>query len=261
MGIVFDIQRCCTHDGPGIRTTVFLKGCPLRCPWCHNPESFRLEPQTVLRSGVPTVIGREISVSAVMDTVRRDRIYYEESGGGVTFSGGEPTLQKDFLLQLLTACRAEGFHTALETNGFLPADTLDALLPLVDLFLLDYKLEDPSSLLPPSALSPGDLVFLWQRTLDSLQAAGKDVILRLPIIPGVNDTPEHFEAAARICRTHPCIRKAEILPYHDLGVSKWEELGLAAPLGKLPSATPEQKAEWEAQLAHCLEAFPQEQAV
>jgi pyruvate formate lyase activating enzyme len=137
---VFDIQRGALHDGPGIRTTVFLKGCPLRCAWCHNPESQAFAPETG-RSG--KTYGRRLSVDEVMAVVRRDARFYAASGGGLTVSGGEPTAQYVFCAALLAAARAEGFHTCLDTCGALDWPRLDALRPHVDVFLFDYKATAP----------------------------------------------------------------------------------------------------------------------
>ncbi len=288
MGLVFDIQRCSYHDGPGIRTTVFLKGCQLRCAWCHNPESFRPEPQLqyirhlcvgcgkcaqVCPNGVHAfsggtrkvdfsrcvacgqcagacpadalkILGRQMSARQVMDVVLRDRTFYETSGGGMTVSGGEPTFQADFLVELLTLARENRISTCVETNGYIPAGVLSRLLPLVDLFLLDYKVTGDSALHSYTHASGT----LWQNTLQTLQSHKIPVILRLPIIPGINDNAVHFRDIARIRRTHDCIQKVEIMPYHAIGAAKWEQLGYDYTLKALPGATPEQKALWQKML-------------
>lgn len=288
MGIIFDIQRCSYQDGPGLRTTVFLKGCQLRCAWCHNPESFRREPQLQfiqhLCSGCgrcadtcpagahrfadgvhsldfarcmhcgrcadscPThalkILGYEATAAQVMETVLRDRSFYEASGGGMTVSGGEPTTQPDFLLELLQLAREQGIHTCLETNGYIPRPLLTQLADLVDVFLLDYKITGAQARYTYTHAA-GDL---WNAALEALQQRGAQVILRLPVIPGINDTEAHFQAAANLKAAYPCIRSLEIMPYHAIGADKWEQLGYSYTLKDLPSATPEQAAAWRAQL-------------
>ncbi len=288
MGIIFDIQRCSYHDGPGIRTTIFFKGCQLRCAWCHNPESFLPGPQLqyfshrctgcracaavcphhvhTFKEGVHQVhysdctacglcaercpnqalklIGQEMSAAQVMDVIKRDRSFYETSGGGLTISGGEPTTQPEFLLELLGLAKKESIHTCLETNGYIPEALLTKLISLVDLFLLDYKITGAKELYQHTHASGA----LWQHTLATLAQQNAAVILRLPIIPGINDTPAHFEHAAQLKRDHPCIQAVEIMPYHAIGAAKWEQLGLSYSLKDLPSATPRQKEHWQALL-------------
>lgn len=285
MGIVFDIQKFSVFDGPGIRTAVFLKGCMMRCPWCHNPESLKPDPELscdlekcvscgacvqVCPNGVHSlgedgrhrvdyskcaacgrclaacplgclkVFGREMAAADVVAEVLKDRNYYESSGGGVTFTGGEPTFQYGFLLELLERSKAEGLHTCLETNGVIPPERLGALLPLTDLFLLDYKAtgEDHKRL---TNVEEGAVL----RTLAALDEAGKDVVLRCPVIQGVNDTEAHFAAIRDLRARYGCIGSAEVMAYHSSGRHKWRSLGEDYTLDRLESATPEMKAAWE----------------
>lgn len=217
IGIVFDIQRASLHDGPGLRTTVFLKGCPLRCDWCHNPESRKLAPETG-KSG--KVYGREMTVAEVMEPVRADRAFYVSSGGGMTLSGGEPTVQFAFCKALLQAARPEGIHTCLDTCGQVEPERLHELIPLVDLFHYDWKVDDPAEHLRWTGMDNRRI----RENLGHLLNHRARVILRAPIIPGVNDTPSH-EAALRRWEAHPGIAAVERLPYHDTGKSKYADLG------------------------------------
>lgn len=229
-GIVLDIQRSAMHDGPGIRTTVFLKGCVLRCAWCHNPESFRLEPQTVQTARGPKTYGHSMSIDAVMRQVLRDSAYYRASGGGMTISGGEPTVQFDFCCGLLQAARLHGVHTCLDTSGHVEPERISALLPLVDLFLFDYKATG-SNLHRQLTGQPSELIL---QNLHRLCAQRAQVLLRCPMVPGLNATADHFAAIGELSRRYAGQLQVEILPFHRSGSGKYVELGLRDPCRDVP---------------------------
>jgi pyruvate formate lyase activating enzyme len=257
-GRVFDIQRYSLHDGPGIRTTVFLKGCPARCLWCHNPESQSFAPEVLLvetrcascgtcaavcahgapppgsalctacgacveacPAGARQLAGRETTVDAVMHEVLRDRVFYEESGGGATFSGGEPLAQPGFLADLLAACRAASLHTAVDTCGFASRKHLLALVPLVDLFLFDVKLVDDSRHRAFTGLPVAPIL----DNLRALAAAHGNVWIRVPVVPGHTDAEADVAATAALVASLPGVRKTCLLPYHRTGAPKAGRLG------------------------------------
>ena len=245
-GIILDIHRSSLQDGPGLRTTVFFKGCPLRCAWCHNPESWTLQPAPVVKpsgAGGKTVYGYEISVREIMDLVRRDRTYYELSNGGVTLSGGEPTMQHAFCQALLEAARAEGIHTCLDTCGHVETERLLALHPLVDLYHYDYKVTGAAAHQQWTGVS--DELIL--RNLDVLMQQHAAIILRCPLIPGVNDRAEHFDKLGELARRYPSL-KIELLPYHAVGQYKFEQVGLPPPQHNPPPPTEATQQSWRAQL-------------
>lgn len=204
---VMSIQRFSIHDGPGIRTTVFLQGCPLHCPWCCNPESQS-------RTG-----GKEMTVGEVMATVERDRDYYRNSGGGVTFSGGEAFLQSEALLALLEAAKAAGLHTAVETCGEAAPEWLQRAEPLTDLFLFDIKHCD-SDVQRRMTGANQDLIL---QNLRLLAGSGK-VIARIPCIPGFNLDEGTLRGIFNLALEHG-IREVHLLPYHTLGLDKYGKLG------------------------------------
>jgi pyruvate formate lyase activating enzyme len=230
-GTIFDIKQFAVHDGPGIRTTVFFKGCPLDCAWCHNPESRCPEPQEVSalrRAGGrqerrSKTIGCTVSAESAMKEIRRDAIFFEESGGGVTFSGGEPLMQPEFLEFLLVTSRAEGFHTAVDTCGYAPSDVLERIAGLTDLFLYDLKVMD-SSLHEQYTGVTNDII---HDNLRRLIYGGVSVVIRIPMIPGVTDTDQNIEQAADFLQSLSHVRRIDLLPYNRLGEDKIGRYGLS----------------------------------
>ncbi len=222
-GIVFDIQRFALHDGPGIRTTIFLKGCPLRCDWCHNPESFLLKPQIQKKKingkVVSKIVGEEKSVDEIILDVVKDRDYFEESGGGVTISGGEPMMQFEFTKEILNALKKENIHTCLDTSGFAQWELFEEIIPFVDLFHYDFKIANSAE----HKKYTGQNNELILENLDKICKKEMPLILRCPIIPNVNDNEAHFIEIDKIAKKYPHI-EVEKLEYHDMGRKKREEL-------------------------------------
>ena len=196
---ITNIQHFSLDDGPGIRTTVFLKGCPLRCVWCHNPESQNPFCEILSESdGTIQTAGRDCQVEAVMQEVLKDEVYYIQSGGGVTISGGEPVLQVDFLENLLKAAKNKDIHTCVETCGYAPSGDFEKIAPLVDCFLFDWKESDPEKHLAFTGVDN----HLIRENLALLDRLGCEIILRLPLIPGYNDTREHLKGCAEIANKY-----------------------------------------------------------
>lgn len=262
---VFDIQRFSLHDGPGIRTTVFLKGCPLNCLWCHNPESKSGRRELMLHAsrcigcggcvnvcprgvhsfsedgvhmvdreaclhcgkcaevcvGALEICGRELTVDEVMDEVMKDRAFYENSGGGLTVSGGEPLAHAGFSLALLTEAKSRGLNTAIETSGFAKWETLEPFVGYVDLFLWDVKETDAERHKLYTGVDNG----LILENLRKLNGRGARIVLRCPVIPGCNDREEHFKAIGGLAEELSGVERVDVEPYHPLGMSKAESLG------------------------------------
>ena len=277
-GVVFDIRRCSVHDGPGIRTTVFLKGCPLRCAWCHNPEGLSAAPEVVWRAerctrcgsclaacpedalhwpddaSAPVLdqsrctlcgtcgdecyaeareqLGRTMDAAAVLAAVERDRAFYEESGGGVTFSGGEPLAQPEFLGELVRGAKARDIHTVLDTSGYAPWQVLDGLRGHVDLFLYDLKAMDEAQHRRITGVSNAPIL----ANLERLAARGHRIVLRLPLVPGANDDDANVRATGRLA-ARLGLEQIVVLPFHRLGSDKYERLGrhYALPDTETPS--------------------------
>ena len=259
--MIFDIKHFAVHDGPGIRTTVFLKGCPLRCAWCHSPESQNMIPDLLLNSekcigckscvdicptnailspglinktacnlcgactdicyaGAVEKIGNLITTDEVLSTVEKDRDLLLNSGGGVTLSGGEPLAQPSFAIDLLRRLKESGYHNALDTSGYTSWSVLEQALNYTDLVLFDLKHLDPVK----HRQYTGKNNKLILENLNQASKLGKRIWIRVPLIPGLNDDPEHLTALARHLQ---CLRveRTYFLPYHSLGVSKYESLG------------------------------------
>jgi len=238
-GYIFDIKRFAVHDGPGIRTTIFLKGCPLKCHWCHNPEGLDKDISEVTKNIIfegknyqrKEFSGRIITKEKVMEIIKRDRIFMDESDGGVTFSGGEPTFQPDFLYSLLTACRDEGIHTAVDTCGFCPRDVLKKINPVTDLFLFDFKHPDHEK----HAENTGISNCMILENLRFLLKSNKTVHIRIPLIPGFNLAKKVHKAIIKILMLHqPSIEKINLLPYHSLAWNKYKRLGKKANQNHIP---------------------------
>ena len=221
-GNVFGIQYFSVHDGPGIRTSVFFKGCDMNCIWCHNPEgiSFGIERHNF---GVdePRLLGWQMSCKEILSGVFRDKKYYENSGGGLTVSGGEPMCQFEFLKSILTEAKRNGLHTALETNGNADIDKYREIAPLVDLFLVDFKIDNEQIHKAMTGISNKKI----KENLRLIPAFCKKIIIRCPVIPGINDNPEHFKAIAYWSNSHEDILGFEVMPYHKLGISKAKKIG------------------------------------
>jgi pyruvate formate lyase activating enzyme len=234
-GVIFNIQRYVLHDGPGIRTTVFLKGCPLACPWCHNPEGRAFEPETLERRIqepgeaeriVAETAGREMAVSEVLREVERDTLFFDESGGGVTFSGGEPLAQPAFLAALLRACREREIHATVDTSGYAPNEVFSEIAPLADLFLFDLKAIDPAL---HRRLTGVDNRRILEnlRTLDRMR---RPAMVRFPLIPGFTDAPENMEAIADFVVQLKSIRTVAVLPFHPTARGKLGRMNAPAPM-------------------------------
>lgn len=277
MGLVFNIQRFSVYDGPGIRTVVFLKGCPLRCLWCHNPEGISSVPQlltdpqkciqcgecavcpngahlfgpvadsisngpeqgqtlhefirekcigcgqcaAVCPTGALTLAGTEKTAREVIDEVLKDKAFFNESGGGLTLSGGEPLFQPAFCEELLRLAKKEGLHTCMETSGFASKDTLLRVSKWIDLFLYDFKVSEEAL----HQKTTGVPLSVILDNLRALNSNGKEIMLRCPIIPSINDHASHIQAIASLTFEFDCIREVHLEPYHALGISKSERLG------------------------------------
>jgi len=288
-GFIFNIERFTLHDGPGIRTTVFLKGCPLKCAWCCNPESQFPFPQlaffkekctacgaciplcpcgAILSTGVQkpvqvdfsscdgcgkcvpvcipqalVIMGEEKTAAEIAAEVARDKPFYSRSGGGVTLSGGEPLAQPQFSAEILRLCSQAGIHTAIQTCGYAERGDIDQLLPFLNLVIFDLKLLD-SAAHQTWIGKPNQLILENLKYLDSKK---KEIVLQIPLIPGVNDSDENLAGCFELARSLKSVQGVSLLSYHTLGVGKYARIGRIYPLSQLSSPAPqylEEKSEW-----------------
>ena len=220
-GRIFDIQRFSVHDGPGIRTIVFLKGCPLRCQWCCNPESQSREIETMRVAGETKIIGRDVTVAEVMETVEKDRSYYRRSGGGLTLSGGEATMQPKFAADLLQAAKMSGINTAMESMGCCPYRNLEQILPWLDTYLMDIKHTDPEKHKAFTGV-PNELML---ENAKKIAVSGMtELVIRVPVIPTFNDTKKEIQDIAVFAGQLPGVKRIHLLPYLRLGSDKYTGL-------------------------------------
>jgi len=278
-GVIFDIKKYSINDGPGIRTTVFFKGCPLSCQWCHNPESQLPHPQLIFRAarclrcgacvevcpreaiecrdgdfitrwnvcdncgtcaetcypGAREILGYEIAPTELLREIERDLPFFDQSGGGVTFSGGEPLMQPDFLAEILEMCRERDIHTALDTSGAAPWPVIEKLLPYVSLFLFDLKCMDSFQHTQFTGV-PNDEIL---SNLRLISQNGARIIIRIPLIPGLNDDEENLSASAKFLVNLPHLEGVELLAYHEIAQSKYNGLGMRYCLANLLPPTQE----------------------
>jgi len=234
-GRIFNIQRFSIHDGPGIRTIVFFKGCYMRCAWCCNPESQRWDIETLVEGGKAKVVGRDVTVDDIMLDILADLPYYRRSGGGVTLSGGEVLCQADFAAELLSACHQNGLHTAIESAASSSYDKIEKLLPHLDLYLMDIKHTDPVKHKEYTGVDNRLILENARRVAES----GVELIIRTPVIPSFNDTAEEIRAISRFAASLPGVREHHLLPYHRLGKDKYAGLSRTYSLEEIVPPTRE----------------------
>lgn len=283
-GLTFDIHRFSLNDGPGIRTTVFLKGCYLKCEWCHNPESQSFKPQLsfnpekclhcfecvkacpnnahkikdnkhfvewalcdfagkcveVCPSGALKIIGNSTEVEFIISEVMKDKKYYDKTGGGITISGGEPMAQFEFTKEILMMAKQKGIHTVLDTCGYGEQNHYKEILDYVNLFLFDYKFTDEKLHKEYTGATNNEII----DNLDFLYSNAASIILRCPLIPGINDNEEHLKGIKEIIKKYPLLKSVELMPYHNMGRDKASRVGMEFKLSEVRNTDEYDKQRW-----------------
>lgn len=240
-GRIFDIQRYSIHDGTGVRTIIFLKGCALRCRWCCNPESQEYEIQTMTVNGKPKTIGRDVTVKEVMDVVKRDMPYYSRSDGGLTLSGGESLLQPEFAAALLQASKEMGINTAMESMGYARFEVIMKILPYLDTYLMDIKHMDAAK---HREFTGKENTLMVENARKIAESRMCELIIRVPVIPGFNDTEKEILDIAAYADSLPGVSQIHLLPYHKYGEGKYEGLGRPYLMGNAPMIPGEKMEQW-----------------
>ena len=231
-GLIFSVKRYSIHDGPGIRVTFFMKGCPLNCMWCHNPEGISPFPESVVRTdkigeiefSKNEEVGKYYSVENILEILEKDKVFINQSKGGVTFSGGEPMLQHEFLYEVLKACKSNGYHTAVDTSGYSSAENYKSIIPFTDLFLFDIKHLDYAKHVEYTGVSNVGILDNYRLLIES----GKEIMVRVPVIPGCNDDPVYLETLEQfLSKTKTSsLKKINLLPFHKIGSSKYKRFNI-----------------------------------
>ncbi len=232
-GRIFDIQRFSMHDGPGIRTIVFFKGCYLRCRWCCNPESQEYDIQQMTLGGKTKTVGRDVTVREVLEELEQDRMYYIRSGGGITLSGGEAMAQPDFAFALLKACRLAGLDTAIETTAYADRDVVERLVPYIDHVLMDIKHMNSSKHVEFTSRPNEKILANAEYIANYCARHSNDLTVRVPVIPTFNDTAAEISDIAKFASSLPGVRALHLLPYHRLGQDKYAGIGRTYSLASI----------------------------
>ena len=230
-GYIHSVESMGLVDGPGVRYVVFMQGCPLRCKYCHNPDTWNMGA------------GEEVEAEALIEKILRFRPYFESSGGGVTFSGGEPLMQPEFLKEMLRLCKEAGIHTAIDTAGGGVGDFTE-ILELADLILLDIKHTKEDEYQKITGIS----MERYQNFVSQLKKNPVNLWLRAVLVPGINDTHDYIQDLWEVAKKLPRVKKIEILPYHTLGVQKYEMLGIDYPLKGVSPMDKKLAAKWQTEL-------------
>lgn len=241
--LVFHIKRCAFEDGPGIRTNIFLKGCPLRCKWCCNPEGQETYPELSEDAKTEEFFEKYMTVDEVMDIILEDKVFYETSGGGVTIAGGEPTMHYEFVHELLGRCREEGIHTALDTCGWAKGKNAELLME-ADMLLYDIKIVDEKQHIEHTGITNGPILENFRK----VAGAGQRIVVRVPLIPEHTTDEANIKAIGELLSQYSSVERVDLIPFHIYGMSKYEVLGKPHYFDKIPPISPERVKEIKAEL-------------